>query len=167
MTRAYEWQSLDPEEAFASLGDRDPREFPVGMLSQDDLSGEVIFSYLWFESIDEMLRIAAEVFPYVEANDEDEAADKKRRLAEMIEGEDGPLSDDLMERMNEVLTGNQVILWWGKFSDLVGGDSEHAQDLRREFRVNETGDDEEDVSDDPLDAEEIEGFVDFLAAYGC
>ncbi len=61
-----------------------------------------------------------------------------------------------------------TLTWWGRFEALCTDDSDFASGLRESWR-DMTDDEETDDSaaaDRPISADEMEGFVEFLAEYG-
>jgi hypothetical protein len=76
--------------------------------------------------------------------------------------------DDIAAALNAVTDDLATLTWWGRFEALCAGDSDFASGLRESWR--EMADDEEtddsDAADRPISADEMEGFVEFLAEYG-
>ena len=75
--------------------------------------------------------------------------------------------DDIAAALNTVTDDLATLTWWGRFEALCADDSDFASGLRESWR--DMADDEEaddSAADRPISADEMEGFVEFLAEYG-
>ena len=76
--------------------------------------------------------------------------------------------DDIAAALNAVTDDLAMLTWWGRFEALCADDSDFASGLRESWR--DMADDEETddsaAADRPISADEMEGFVEFLAEYG-
>jgi hypothetical protein len=76
--------------------------------------------------------------------------------------------DDIAAALNAVTDEWATLTWWGSFRALCEDDSDFASGLRETWREMADDEDTDDsaAADRPIAADEIEGFVEFLAEYG-
>ncbi len=70
------------------------------------------------------------------------------------------LSEQNLDRLNEVGKSFMSVDWWGEFDDLLQGNSELACEIRSSFRSDD-GD-----SEAPITNEEMDEFVEYIHTYG-
>ena len=76
--------------------------------------------------------------------------------------------DDIAAELNAVTDDLATLTWWGRFEALCADDSDFASGLRESWREMADDEDMDDsaAADRPISADELEGFVEFLAEYG-
>ncbi len=133
--------------------ERDPRTAGAGYLIQDRMT---ITLACWFPSEAEALSAIRDLEPWM--TDDPEGC--LTALGAVVGANADKLTEDLRNRINEVVREDFQILWWGDFEDLCVADGE----VQREMRWNylETEDEDGEGSDRALRDEERAGFAEFL-----
>jgi len=74
---------------------------------------------------------------------------------------------DVVTRLNELTSGYSTIEWWGTFEQLCNSDGAFEAEFRENWRLDEREEEVETaVARRPISLEEMEDFIEFLAAYG-
>ena len=156
MSEKYEWQGMGPE-GINVVTVRDPRVFRYGYYACDDFVLASAGGHFWFSTMAELADFIREVEPQVHELDEEDEQELAHQLEEvgneLKSGRITPL--EAQERYREPLEGLTRIEWIGTFDDLASDRSDYARWARTDFR-----DDEE--SDAPITAEEVDAFAEFI-----
>ena len=146
-------------------GDHDPREYPFGYFSRDELGVGV---FRWFATPEDALRgYATELIQYLYADERGEARREELRSEFASALKEGTTLADLQTRLNE-LTGNDSALdWYGTFQQLLTSQDEFASDIRERFLYDrdEEGDNEPSAPF-AIPEDDIDDFVEYVRAYG-
>jgi hypothetical protein len=146
---------LDYRDIAAAAAERDPSVAPFGYLSGGSFVLDTTRVFSWFETVDELLHSLLESEPRIYDLEHEQVEEHKSRVAGILAAiRSGGFTSELRTQLNAETKDYLVIEWWGTFDELMGGDSEFAQEVRMRFR------DDEGVG--PVTAEEIEEFKEFL-----
>jgi hypothetical protein len=169
----YEWEDKIDASNVHSLEfpqQRDPREFPYGYFGSDDFVLASAGSFMWFESPHEMLTWLKLGEPKLyEVPDED-----LQKIAGPIDdalpnyvAPGSSLDPELIAQIRKGSKGYFCIDWWGKFDELVSGETPFASDVRERFWDLYAEDEEleRDVQP-PIPPNLIDVFLIFLSEYG-
>ena len=151
----------------------DPRTSPFGMfLSADHPSGIGMFH--WFESELALIEALTRLIPLAFADADDPAV--PARIARLVETAErfaaaertGPAC---LAALQVHLRGTSSIDWVGSFEELRASDAAWPADLRERFRddereVNEGELDTAEARRAPINAEELDDFIEFARRFG-
>jgi hypothetical protein len=167
--KEYPWQkTLNDGETWYFANQRDPRKYPFGCYTCDDvvLSGRGWFG--WCESPHELLTFLREIPPRTyELDDDEEAPEYMEKMDAIIAGFGSSpieLTEDLRERISKMLTNYATLEWWGRFETLLSEQSEFAQGVREAYW--ESTDEEGRDGQSPIPEAQVEAFIEFLGEYG-
>ena len=142
--------------AHAAAAARDPRRLPVGLLAGDP-SGEAIGDFLWFASGEDLFQFLKHGEVTLLQLDQPDASGIRAALDRLVVAA-GNVESVSPDAITAAFGGWDKILWLGRFEDLCQGASEFASSLREEYRARRGG----PRGDGPIDAVEVEAFVEFL-----
>jgi len=143
--------------------ERDPRTAPFGFYSGGSFVLDSVRVFNWFESAQDLVRFVLDVETAIfdlEPEGEDAALVAKMSRALEDVAKEG-LTEKCRLAFNKVSKDVMVIDWWGSFSELATGQVDFAKELINRFR------DLDDDSFAPIDADEVDDFVEFLQTCGC
>ena len=160
-TEAF-FDAMEAAEEAASA--REPEETDYGFYAYGDAPGGIgggIGAFLWFESEDKALEHlkAFAIFMNPPRSDLDVDTLQEACSQAVADFQKKAITrDELIVRLNANLKHASVIEWIGPFTDLKRGAPGFANKVLSDFRDEE--------SDDPVDAEELDYFIEFLSMYG-
>ena len=159
MNAANNWK-----EIMESANTADPRENPYGYYSGDSFVLGGASAFMWFKNIDELSQALkfGEPAIYDFADDTEALATYHRKIDPLLEriASEG-LTTSVMDAVNAAVEEDFLIQWWGQFDDLTHGSGAFAAELIAEFR-----DENEDESHDPISADELDAFIEFISMRG-
>lgn len=147
------------ESEFEKSFEREPFSYSWGFFAYDDTHGAAgggAGNFSWFDSKGELVSFLQK-FPLL-------AHSLGTTDAELFEKAQGYLStvtadtfdQKAVEEFNQIISGVEQIQWLGQFSDLLSGETEFAQGLRKFFSA----------SSQPLSKIQIPEFAEFLRNWG-
>lgn len=147
------------ESEFEKSFEREPFSYSWGFFAYDDTQGAAgggAGNFSWFDSKGELVSFLQK-FPLL-------AHSLGTTDAELFEKAQGYLStvsadtfdQKAVDEFNQIISGVEQIQWLGQFSDLLSGESEFAQGLRKFFSA----------SSQPLSKIQIPEFAEFLRNWG-
>lgn len=147
------------ETEFEKSFDREPLSYSWGFFAYDDAPGDAgggAGNFSWFDSKADMVSFLQK-FPLL-------AHSLGTTDAELFEKAKGVLSvanaesfdQKVVDEFNQVIRGVEQIQWFGQFADLLSGDTEFAQGLRKFFSS----------STNQLSKNQIPEFAEFLRNWG-
>lgn len=149
---------------------RDPRSAPFGIYSGGSfvLDGVRVFS--WFRSLDELAEFLLETEPAIYGIEDEDLASYRKAVSPVLErfSTDG-FTDELLAELNEAVKSDFTLEWWGRFDELVAGQSNFARNIVTGF-LSQAEEWSEEQEDDPpvraLREDELDEFVEYLQTCG-
>ncbi len=163
----HEWTGLSRGRALGVVTARDPREFPVGLLSRDPVPppNQGPATFMWFADHAEAADFMVEVVPVLLLDpgswpDFDDLVSATRDAVRAVpeQGADPLLT---MRSLSRHWGTRADFIWWGEFGELPRGAGDFGRLIRMQYLelTDDAG------KDRPLADEELEGFVQFIRAY--
>ena len=147
------------EHAFEKSFEREPTSYSWGFFAYDDAPGAVgggPGNFSWFDSKQELVSFLAK-FPLLahscETSNSERFAEAKDLLAS-ITVED--FDQNAVERLNKLNSGVEQIQWFGQLNDLLSGETEFAEGMRKFFSG----------TSEKLSKSRIPEFAEFLRNWG-
>ncbi len=147
------------ESEFEKSFEREPLSYSWGFFAYDDALGATgggAGNFSWFDSKEELVRFLQK-FPLLAhslGTDNAELFEKAQRLLSSATAE--CFDQKIVDELNQIISGVEQIQWFGRFDDLLSGESEFAQGLRKFFSS----------STKPLSKNQIPEFAEFLRNWG-
>ena len=150
---------------------RDPQKHPWGLFFWGDAPGGIgggVGCFQWFDSREELLAFVSDYSPalYCSFEEEDEWIEFRVRLRAIAKS----FSDDSvrgLEEFNTVLKGLLQIDWIDSFDELCKGEESFCRKVRAWFRDADDIDEAEELSSqEAIDLEEVQDFIESLEQYG-
>lgn len=147
------------ETEFEQSFEREPYSYSWGFFAYDDThgaSGAGAGNFSWFDKKEELLRFLQK-FPLLAhslGTTDVELFEKAQRFLSTITADS--LDQKTIEEFNQIIRGVEQIQWFGQFSDLLSGETEFAQGLRKFYSS----------STQPLTKIQIPEFAEFLRNWG-
>lgn len=163
-SECYDWFKSDGSHDAQLPHDRDPRTYPCGVFTTDGSVLSAVGVFLWFESRAEMAAYIRHVEPQIYELDEDERSVLLVAVEEPLSALQSGTMDLETARgaINAAAANHFAIDWAGTFDELCRGDREWARELRQSFREHS----DEESSAEPISADELEAFVEYVSEYG-
>lgn len=147
------------ETEFEQSFEREPYSYSWGFFAYDDThgaSGGGAGNFSWFDSKEELVRFLQK-FPLVAHSlgaTDAQLFEKAQRYLSTVTAES--FDQKAVDEFNQIISGVEQIQWFGQFSDLLSGETEFAQGLRKFFSS----------STQPLSKIQIPEFAEFLRNWG-
>ena len=141
--------------------DRDPRVFPYGFLASDMHVGMIS----WFKDVDEMMEFLLKTEPIIwdyegkELENYTEAISKIAKKAKSV-----GLNEELRISINELVSKDFIVEWWGTFDNLLKGEDKFTKNVREEF-LEESLDGKDELSNNNIPEESLEDFIEWLKTF--
>lgn len=147
------------ETEFEQSFEREPYSYSWGFFAYDDspgASGGGAGNFSWFDKKEELVRFLQK-FPLLAhslGTTDAELFEKAQRYLSTVTADS--LDQKTIDEFNQIISGVEQIQWFGQFSDLLSGETEFAQGLRKFFSS----------STQPLAKIQIPEFAEFLRNWG-
>lgn len=147
------------ESEFEQSFEREPSSHSWGFYAYDDAPGAIgggAGNFSWFDSKEELVRFLQK-FPLLAhslGTTDAELFEKAKRCLSTVTVED--FDQKKVDELNKITTGVEQIQWFGQFTDLLSGETEYAQGLRKFFSS----------STEHLSKTQIPEFAEFLRNWG-
>lgn len=151
----YEVLESEFEQSFG----REPYSYSWGFFAYDDSPGAAgggAGNFSWFDKKEELVRFLQK-FPLLAhslGTTDADLFEKAQRLLSTATAES--FDQKKVDELNQIISGVEQIQWFGQFSDLLSGETEFAQGLRKFFSS----------STNPLSKVQIPEFAEFLRNWG-
>lgn len=147
------------ETEFEQSFEREPYSYSWGFFAYDDTpgaSGGGAGNFSWFDKKEELVRFLQK-FPLLAhslGTTDAELFEKAQRYLSTLNADS--FNQNNIDEFNQIISGVEQIQWFGQFADLLSGESEFAQGLRKFFSS----------STQPLQKIQIPEFAEFLRNWG-
>ncbi len=147
------------ETEFEQSFEREPYSYSWGFFAYDDTpgaSGGGAGNFSWFDKKEELVRFLQK-FPLLAhslGTTDVELFEKAQRYLSTVTTDS--LDQKTVDEFNQIIKGVEQIQWFGQFSDLLSGETEFAQGLRKFYSS----------STQPLTKIQIPEFAEFLRNWG-
>lgn len=147
------------ETEFEQSFEREPYSYSWGFFAYDDTpgaSGGGAGNFSWFDKKEELVRFLQK-FPLLAhslGTTDVELFEKAQRFLSTVTADS--LEQKTIDEFNQIISGVEQIQWFGQFSDLLSGETEFAQGLRKFYSS----------STQPLTKIQIPEFAEFLRNWG-
>lgn len=147
------------ETEFEQSFEREPYSYSWGFFAYDDThgaSGGGAGNFSWFDKKEELLRFLQK-FPLLAhslGTTDVELFERAQRYLSTVTTDS--LDQKTVDEFNQIISGVEQIQWFGQFSDLLSGETEFAQGLRKFYSS----------STQPLTKIQIPEFAEFLRNWG-
>jgi hypothetical protein len=147
------------ETEFEQSFEREPYSYSWGFFAYDDTpgaSGGGAGNFSWFDKKEELVRFLQK-FPLLAhslGTTDVELFEKAQRYLSTVTTDS--LDQKTVDEFNQIIKGVEQIKWFGQFSDLLSGETEFAQGLRKFYSS----------STQPLTKIQIPEFAEFLRNWG-
>jgi hypothetical protein len=148
-------------EIAAEAMERDPREYRFGYYTGGSFVLDSTRVFVWFASLDELIRQVLEIEPRVHDLEPGEGLEEfQARIGPVLErARKEGLTEELRDTLKPEQDGFFVIEWWGTFDDLCRGEGEFARGVLDDFLG-------EDREGQELKSGEENDFAEFVQQYG-
>lgn len=149
-------EEKDPFDLIEDAMSQDPRTAVVGM----NIGGSFVLDstrvYVWFETIEKMIEYITEVEPKSRELDDDFIAEQRAKLEPLMNQiRESGVTEDLREEVNNIISTDWVIDWWGSLESLTNGETEFALDVVQGFY--------EEESRTKVETEDLDAFIESLS----
>jgi hypothetical protein len=169
----YDWETkIDPThpETFWAPQLRDPRQYPFGVYLTFGSVVSCVSAFLWFEDALECLawlKLAETKRHELDPDDQAAFLEPIEAALTALSAGHAELTQDVIDAVNDAGQNFLSIDWYGSLEALVAGASDFALRIRSAFWESELEDDDAQAEPgDPIPAERMDDFVEFLTEYG-
>lgn len=147
------------EQAFEKSFEKDPTSYSWGFFAYDDAPGVIgggVGNFSWFDSKDELVSFLAK-FPLLAHSSDSSDTElfvKAKNFLSSVAPEN--FDQKVVDELNKMISGVEQIQWFGQLDDLLSGETEFAEGLRKFFSQ----------SSDKLANNRIPEFAEFLRGWG-
>jgi hypothetical protein len=143
--------------------DRNPQVFPYGFFASDMYLGFIS----WFKNIDEMMEFLLKTEPIIWDYEGEELENYSKAISKIAKKVKSiGLNEESRISINELVSNDFEIPWWGTFNNLLKSESEFTKNIREEF-LEEVLDTEDKILNNNIPEESIESFIVWLKTFRC